>query len=165
MLLLAGTLADLVGCRVINVIGCLVMGIFIILCGVSRSGIEMIVFRGCQGVAAAFCLPTSFSLISNTIAFGRPRNIAIACLGIGQPIGWGAGLFLGGILEVSAVGWRFGFYIAGGFAVALAGLNGWLLPPDQPRSPISWYVLRTRIDWVGAVLASGCLGILTYVLA
>ncbi|KAJ5747005.1 uncharacterized protein N7511_008701 [Penicillium nucicola] len=164
-LLLAGSMADLIGNRMINIIGCFLLGSFILACGVAQTGIQMIVFRTFQGIATSMCLPTAFSILTDSMPAGRRRNIGFACLGLGQPLGFSGGLVLGGIFQATSLGWRFGYYLCAGTTLVLAILNSFKLPKDSERGPISWRTLRSEIDWIGICLSSACLGIISYVFA
>jgi MFS family permease len=107
LLLLAGSVADVVGCRSVNLIGSFFIALFTLLSGVSSSGNELIAFRALQGVASALTFPTAVSIISRSIESGQRRNIGLACLGLAMPLGFSIGLVLGGVL-ISGVGWRIG---------------------------------------------------------
>ena len=163
-LLIAGSIADVVGRRLIYLIGCVLLGCFSIACALAQTGPQMIVFRGFQGVAASMCLPTAISIITTAFPHGTRRNVGFASLGAGQPVGWSFGLVLGGLFA-NSVGWRTGFYMCAGLTalVFLAGV--WGIAQDRHIEPFVWRRLLREIDWVGAVIASACLGMLSYVLA
>ncbi|KAI4274314.1 MAG: hypothetical protein L6R38_006135 [Xanthoria sp. 2 TBL-2021] len=95
---------------------------------------------------------------------GRTRNVGFSFLGAGQVLGFCIGLVLGGVL-IETVGWRVGYYICGGVHVIALALACWVLPEDRKREATSWQRLYYDIDWIGAVIASSCLGLLSYVLA
>jgi len=163
-LLLAGSLADFLGNRPINLIGCFLMGVFILACSVAQTGIQLILFRTFQGVATSMCLPTAFSILTDTMPIGKRRNIGFACLGLGQPLGFSVGLVLGGIFQASAtLGWRFGYYLCAGASFLLMAVNYFKLPKDKLREPVTIRRLQTEIDWIGILLSSACLGIISYV--
>ncbi|RAH75713.1 aminotriazole resistance protein [Aspergillus aculeatinus CBS 121060] len=164
-LLLAGSMADLMGNRMINLLGCLLLASFILGCGVAESGIQLILFRTFQGIATSMCLPTAFSILTQTLPMGKPRNIGFACLGLGQPLGFAVGLVFGGLFQGSSLGWRFGFYLCAGVTGTLMVINYFKLPHDAAREPITLRRLRAEIDWIGIVLSSSCLGIISYVFA
>ena len=107
LLLLAGSVADVVGCRSVNLVGSFFIALFTLLSGTSSSGNELIAFRALQGVASALTFPTAVSIISKSVESGRRRNIGLACLGLAMPLGFSIGLVLGGVL-ISGVGWRIG---------------------------------------------------------
>ena len=168
LLLLAGSFSDVVGSRSVNLTGCFFIALFTFLSGVSRSGIELIMFRALQGVASALAFPSAISIISSSIESGRRRNIGFACLGLAMPLGFSFGLVLGGVF-ITGLGWRVGFYIGGGAGFLLFSVGIWSLPTgikSESRIPGSiWKRLATEIDWTGAGLASTCLALFSYVLA
>lgn len=65
-LLLAGSLADIIGRRISFVAGCLLYSAFTLACGLSQTGMQLIVFRGFQGVTISFCLTTDVGIISTS---------------------------------------------------------------------------------------------------
>lgn len=158
-------MADLIGNRMINIIGCFLLASFILACGIAQTGIQMILFRAFQGIATSMCLPTAFSILTDTMPAGRRRNVGFACLGLGQPLGFSSGLVFGGLFQATSLGWRFGYYLCAGAALILAILSFFKLPKDAERGPFSWRRLGSEIDWVGIFLSSACLGITSYVFA
>ncbi|CAI7661654.1 unnamed protein product [Penicillium viridicatum] len=112
-LLLSGSLADVVGCRRIYLLGSFLSTCLILACGLARDGTELIIFRALQGVAVSLCLPGSVSIVTKTFPLGRMRNIAFACLGAAQPTGFLIGLIIGGIL-IDSIGWRTAMYLIAG---------------------------------------------------
>lgn len=163
-MLLAGSIADVIGNRIINLAGCLLVGIFIIACGLARSGIELIMFRALQGIAVSLCLPTSIAIVANAVPSGRQRNIGFSTIGFVQPFGFSVGLVLGGVF-VDTVGWRFGWYICGGLTLVLFAVSIWALPKDEVSETSNLARLKTEIDWIGAAMSCACLGLFSYVLA
>ncbi|KAM0815557.1 putative PX domain-containing protein [Seiridium cardinale] len=165
-LLMAGTIADVVGTKRVNLVGAFLSATFALAFGLARTGGELIAFRALQGVANAIFVPSSISIISMNMEEGRPRNLGFACLGFASTIGFSLGLVLGGIL-VDRTGWRPPFYLAGAISFVLAFIGIWALPGDKRlRSNQSvWKQLASQIDWIGAVLVSTGLAILSYVLA
>ncbi|OBT50084.1 hypothetical protein VE04_09082, partial [Pseudogymnoascus sp. 24MN13] len=163
-LLLAGSIADVVGPRRINLAGCLLTGIFIIACGLARTGIEFIMFRAMQGIALSLCLPTSVAIVAKVAPSGRKRNIGFSCLGFVQPIGFSLGLVLeGAVLDI--MGWRFLYYLSGGLSLALFITSLWILPRDAMIIGSVFTKLKREIDWLGALMASTCLVLFSYILA
>lgn len=162
-LIIAGSIADVVGNRIVNTIGCFLVGCFIIACGVARTGIELIMFRAFQGVAVSLCLPTSVAIVASITTSGRQRNIGFSCLGFVQPIGFSLGLVLGGVLQ-DTTGWRVGWYLCGGLTMALFLISLWALPVDEKTEGTVLLRLRRDVDWIGAALSSACLALLSYVL-
>ncbi|KAH8819328.1 major facilitator superfamily domain-containing protein [Xylogone sp. PMI_703] len=163
-LLLAGSIADVVGHRLVNLIGCFIVGWFIIATGLAQTGIQLIMFRALQGVAVSLCFPTSVAIVANIIPTGRSRNIAFSCLGFVQPIGFSLGLVLEGLL-LSVTGWRLGFYLCGGLSLLLFVVNLWVLPVHVVTEDSTLTRLRSEIDWIGAMMASATLALFSYLLS
>lgn len=162
-LIIAGSIADVVGNRIISIIGCFFVGCFIVACGVSRTGIELIMFRSFQGIAVSLCFPTSVAIVASITTSGRQRNIGFSCLGFVQPLGFSLGLVLGGIL-LDTVGWRVGWYMCGGITLVLFFISLWALPIGQKVEGTILLRLQRDVDWIGAALSSAALGLISYVL-
>ena len=151
------------GCRPIYLAGCFLTGCFVLGCGLARTGIELIMFRGMQGIALALCLPTSVGILANTVPSGKRRNVAFACMGLGQPLGFSIGLVLGGVF-VDTVGWRVGWYGCACLLFIMLLVGIFSIPRERLRQKATMKRLMTEIDWVGALLATACLAMLSYVL-
>lgn len=167
-LLIAGSIADIVGARPVELVGIVMMGLFSLSCGFASSGEQLVVFRALQGVGLAMHLPASVALISGAVPSGRARNFGFACLGFSQPLGFGVGLVVSGIM-VEKAGWRSGFYLSGG-ATLLAGIAAvWTIPKLKPEDQGGVIELSKKvgrdIDWIGGFLSSAGLATLAYVLA
>ena len=165
-LLIAGSVADIVGSRHVYIVGCFLLTGFVLGSGLAQTSTQLIAFRAGQGIAASMCLPTAISLLASSLPVGKRRNVGFAFAGASQPIGYSIGLFLGGFF-VDSVGWRYGWYMSAiaSFIVFVAAIFG--IP--KPAAGSSLRSTRERvihdIDWVGAILASACFGMLSYVLA
>lgn len=165
LLLIFGSVADVIGAKLVWVTGSFLYVVFTVAVGLSKTGIQIILFRTFLGIAIAMCLPTAVSLITNTFPKGNWRNIAFASNGMGQPLGYSVGLILGGIFT-DTIGWRWTFFVSAiiNFVISMAAI--WVLPSVYRPSEKSWIRrLIEDIDWVGAFLLSAALGILLYVLA
>lgn len=166
-LLIAGSVADILGSRNVYIAGCFLLTGFVLGSGLAHTATQLIVFRAGQGIAASMCLPTAISLLASSLPVGKRRNIGFAVAGASQPMGYSVGLFLGGFF-VDSIGWRYGWYMsaAASFIVFLAAVFGIPKPVGGALlSPSTWQRLVHDIDWVGAILASACFGMLSYVLA
>jgi MFS family permease len=169
-LLLAGSVADLIGAKRVELLGCLLLGLFTLASGLSQTGIQLVMFRAMQGVAMAMHLPASVAIVAGAVPRGRARNIGFACLGLSQPFGFSVGLVASGIM-IERIGWRSGFWLAGGAllvvtAAAVKGLPAVKPEQQQGREGRSvWWRLYSEVDWVGGMVASGGLAILAYILA
>jgi len=163
-LILCGAVADIIGSRIMYLMGCLLQSAFTLACGLSKSGFQLIFFRALAGIAISFCLPSAVSLITTYFPHGRRRNFAFAAMGGGQPIGFSIGLTLGGVL-VDGPGWRVCFYIGAAINTVVLFIAAWGLPRTKQQNSISWQRLKHEVDWTGAVILSTSLGMFSYVLA
>ncbi|KAF5517133.1 Drug resistance protein [Colletotrichum siamense] len=165
-LLLAGSVADVVGNKRVNLVGSFFSAVFAMACGLSRSGGEIIAFRALQGITNAIIALCAISIISNNVEEGRPRNMGFAFMGFAQPLGFCFGLVLGGVFT-DTVGWRPAFYLAAAASGTLFMLSIWALPQDtrSKTGPSVRKRLIHEIDCVGVVLASTGLASLAHVLA
>lgn len=167
-LLIAGSVADIVGARPVELVGILFLGVFTLACGFAQTGGQLVAFRALQGVALALHLPASVAIITGAVPSGRARNLGFACLGFSQPLGFAVGLVLSGVM-IERAGWRSGFYLTGGCTLAVAVAALWTLPKlpsqNQDGMVVLWKKVGREIDWVGGMISSGGLAILAYVLA
>ncbi|KAI4215052.1 MAG: hypothetical protein LQ351_002366 [Letrouitia transgressa] len=163
LLILAGSVADLVGSRKIFLLGSFLQGVFVLACALSQTGIQLIMFRAMQGIAVSFCLPTAVSITTTSFPAGKRRNLGLSFMGAGQPIGFLIGSVLGGIL-IDTIGWRTGYYMCTAANFLLCFISFWGLPIDRVPQ-VTWSRFKSDIDWVGALIASTGLGLLSYVLA
>ena len=146
-------------------VGCGMSLAWTVACAVAQTGIQLIVFRALGGLALSCCLPSGTRILSHAFQVGRQRNIAFACLGSAQPVGFSLGLILGGVL-VQTIGWRVGFWIGAGINVLVLVGAVYGIPKDKSlRSEPLKGRLANDVDWVGAGLASVSLGLLSYILA
>ncbi|KAK5989466.1 MFS-type transporter 1 [Cladobotryum mycophilum] len=164
-LLLAGSIADRVGDRAVNLVGAVLMAASIAGTSVSKTGAQLIAFRVLQGIAVSMCLPTGVSILTRSLPPGRARNIGFSCLGTTQPLGFSVGLVMEGALEELGQ-WRYGYYISTailGFFIVANWIN---LPADvRPFELSSFSSLATDIDWIGVLIASTGLGLISYTCA
>ena len=164
-LLASGAIADVVGSRPVFLAGCAFLTAFTLGCSLSQSGLQLIVFRALQGIAFSLSMPTAVSLITNNIPTGRRRNMAFAFLGGGYPIGYALGLVLGGVL-VDSIGWRYGYYLScliNGLILVAAFFS--IPHPAQLEGTSRHQRLMRDIDWVGVLIATSCIAMLSYVFA
>lgn len=135
-------------------------------CVFIKKGEELVVLRALQGVALALHLSSSVSLVTKVLPRGRGRNFAFACLGLSQPLGFSFGIVIGGIL-VDTIGWRSAWYLYRGITLLLSAIGFWSLPKSAPLGTLHdvLHGLKTKVDWVGALLASTFMALISYFLA
>lgn len=165
-LLLAGSVADLIGPRVVNLAGGVVSGAFMLGAGLSKTGPQIVVTRALQGVGYAMHLASSVAIVTHTLPRGRPRNFGFSCLGLSQPLGFSFGLVIGGVLQ-DLLGWRAAWYIYGALTLVLTGIASWALPESHYETTLKGTLrnFKERVDWIGALLASTFMALLSYLFA
>lgn len=157
-------MADIVGRRKTFLVGCVLFSAFNLGCGLAKTAISLIVFRGFQGAAISLCLTTAVGIITNSFPSGTRRNIAFACTGAASPVGYTLGLVLGGVF-VGSIGWRWAFYLAAVANTILFGSAIIGLPDDNYIQDNVLKRLGTEIDWIGALIATISISLLSYVMA
>ncbi|KAF5657632.1 integral membrane protein [Fusarium heterosporum] len=169
-LLLCATVADLVGCRRICLVGALVQSGSAVGAGLATSHSQLIALRVLAGIAASLCLPSAVGIAARsfpTASKPRTRAVAFSAMGGGQAIGFGLGLALGGVFS-DTIGWRWGFHAAAVLNVLTLVLAWWSVPANLDekfsRQAMLARVLQ-EVDWVGVLIISASLALLSYVLA
>ncbi|TQS34620.1 hypothetical protein Golomagni_04989, partial [Golovinomyces magnicellulatus] len=163
--LVFGAVADVIGAKLVWIIGSFLFAILTVALGLAKTAIQVILFRTFLGVAISMCLPTAVSLITNTFPRGNWRNVAFAMNGMGQPLGYALGLVLGGIFT-DTIGWRWAYYMMAIINFCLSLASVWSLPVVRQASDKRWTQrLAQDIDWIGTLILSVALALLLYVLA
>jgi EmrB/QacA subfamily drug resistance transporter len=143
LILLAGSLSDVLGRIVILRIGIIGFGVTSLLCAIAWNPEIMIVARALQGIAGALLVPSSLALITSNFD-GAARAKAIGQWTAGTTIAFLAGPTLGGVI-VDTVGWRWVFVINVIPIAAVLVLLAILGFKDVREEGV-------RIDYLGAVL-------------
>ena len=141
LLLLGGSLGDVLGRRRVFQAGLVGFGVCSVVCALAPSSAVLIAARAVQGVAGALLVPSSLALILDTFGAGE-RAAAIgtwtAWTGIATVIGP-----LGGGALIEATSWRWIFLI-NPIPVAITVMLLRRLPADR-RAP-------GHVDWIGGLL-------------
>jgi len=143
LILLAGSLSDLLGRIVILRIGLIGFGVASLLCAFSVNPEMLIISRGVQGIAGALLVPSSLALITSSFE-GAARSAAIGRWTAGTTVAFLAGPTLGGVI-VDTIGWRWVFVI-NVFPIAATLILLFILRQKDVREP------GMTIDYLGAVL-------------
>ncbi len=109
LLLTFGRLSDTRGRKSFFTLGFLLFTIASALCGSAQNGVELIVFRGAQGVGAAMFGATSAAIVTEVFP-PEKRGRALGINTLAVYTGLSAGPTLGGVI-VQSLGWRSIFYI------------------------------------------------------
>ncbi|WP_123457841.1 MFS transporter [Streptomyces sp. PanSC19] len=152
-LLLGGRACDLYGRRRMFVLGLTVFGLCSLAGGLAQTPWHLIAARAGQGLGAAAAAPAALALLTTTFAEGPRRVRALGVWSAVNAAGGALGVLAGGLLTEYA-GWRWIMLINLPLvATALA-----LVPAGVPAevSPAR----RERLDALGAVLATGGVGLL-----
>ena len=109
-LLLGGRAADLLGRRLMFMVGLVVFSAASLVCGLAGSIGVLVAARTVQGVGAAIISPATLSIITTTFEEGSERNKALGIWGAMGGSGAAAGVLFGGILTKYA-GWEWIFFV------------------------------------------------------
>ena len=109
-LLLGGRAGDILGRRIIFMVGLALFSAFSLLCGLAWTAGVLVVARMLQGAAAAILSPSVFSITTVSFEEGSERNKALGVLGAIAGSGAAIGVLLGGILT-EYVGWEWVFFV------------------------------------------------------
>jgi EmrB/QacA subfamily drug resistance transporter len=154
-LLLGGRAGDLLGRRMIFMIGLAAFAAFSLLAGLSTSPGMLIGARLLQGAAGAILSPSVFSITSVLFKEGAERNKALGILGGIAGSGAAIGVLMGGVLT-QYLGWEWIFFV--NVPIGLAALA--LVPRYVTESRADG--LTRHFDTAGAVTVTGSLMALVY---
>ena len=154
-LLLGGRAGDILGRRIVFMVGLAAFAVFSLLAGLSTSPEMLIVARLLQGAAGAILSPSVFSIASVLFAEGAERNKALGILGAIAGSGAAIGVLLGGVLT-QYVGWEWIFFVN----VPIGLLALFLVPVYVRESRADG--LAKHFDTAGAVTVTGSLMLLVY---
>jgi MFS family permease len=104
------------------------------------------------------------SILTTNFKPGQWRNTAFASLGAAQPTGFMIGLFMGGVLT-DLVSWRLCFYLVAGINAVVLLLSVFCIPSTPLEHGTALERFCSKVDWVGVLLISSALALLSYVLA
>lgn len=154
LLLLGGRITDLLGKRLIFMIGLTLFTLASLACGIAQSATMMIIARAVQGIGGALVSPAALSLLITLYPEGKARNQALGVWSALAASGGAAGLLLGGVLT-SLASWRWVFLVTVPLGIIVVLASFWVLPQSRPTS-------RGRIDIAGAVTITAGLIALVY---
>ncbi|GKS15036.1 MFS transporter [Paenibacillus chitinolyticus] len=141
-----GKLADLYGRKRLYIIG---MGLFMlgsVLCSFSTGMLELVIFRGLQGLGAGALMPLSITIIGDLVPLekrGRIQGIFAGLTTLANVIGPA----LGGLF-VQYLSWQWVFYI--NLPIGLAAIG--IILTSMKESKMAG---KRSIDWFGALTLSG----------
>lgn len=152
-LIAGGKLGDLFGRRQMFLVGMGLFGIASVACGLSSSGLALVLLRFAQGAAGALLHPQVLALLGlNFPGEKRPRAFAAYAMAMG--LAGVAGQLLGGALielDLAGTGWRSCFFINAPIAMAAIVFGARLLAADRPTAG------SRQVDLWGMVLTAAAL--------
>ncbi|MFI9775785.1 MFS transporter [Streptomyces sp. NPDC051956] len=155
LLLLGGRACDLYGHRRLLVVGLAVFGLCSLAGGLAQAPWQLIAARAGQGLGAAAAAPAALGMLTTTFPEGPRRVRALGVWSAVNAAGGALGVLAGGLLTEYA-GWRWVMLVSlpivvASLALVLAGVPAGA-QPDR----------RERLDVLGAVLATGGVGLLVF---
>ncbi|KAJ1307526.1 hypothetical protein OPQ81_001624 [Rhizoctonia solani] len=160
-LLLFGRLADLFGRKRVFLIGTLWSLVWSLGSGFAPNPISLNVMRALHGMGSAATVPSAIGILAHEFPPSRARSIAFATFSAGAPLGGAIGFVIGGVMtEYTRVAWRGMFYVSVGIAGLTILAAALAIHKDKPSTEKD-----RRVDWIGAVLSTIALVLLTFALA
>jgi EmrB/QacA subfamily drug resistance transporter len=153
LLITAGRLGDLYGPKQLFMVGLVIFTGASVACGFAQNPTQLIVFRIIQGLGGALLTPQTLSVITMIFPPER-RGAAFGVWGGVAGVATLAGPVLGGWL-VTDFGWRWIFFV--NVPVGIVALIGAAIV--MPKLELN---RRHRLDWLGTVLATASLFLITF---
>ncbi|MFL5301689.1 MAG: DHA2 family efflux MFS transporter permease subunit, partial [Anaeromyxobacteraceae bacterium] len=155
LLLLGGSLGDVLGRKRMFLAGTVAFAATSALCGLAPSLPFLAVTRALQGAAAALLVPGSLAILKSSIR-REDQDAAVGAWAGLSGVTTAAGPLLGGWL-VEALSWRAIFFLNLPLALAAASAGNRCVRTEQRAA-------RTALDWTGGALAAICLAGLVFAL-
>lgn len=143
LLPIVGRLADMLGKKKLYLLGYVIFSVGTLLCGLAPGIYTLILFRGIQGLGAAFLTALGLAIITDTFP-AEERGRAIGINGALLSTGIVIGPTLGGLL-LDSLSWRWIFYVAAPLGVVGTLLAQRFIEDYEPQG-------EQRFDLPGAGL-------------
>jgi len=147
LVLSLGRVADMKGRKRLYLAG---FGVFVLgsaLCGLAQSGLELVAFRGVQGVGGAMILANSFAILSGAFPAGE-RGQAFGINSVVWGVGAVAGIVVGGLI-LTVASWRWIFWINLPIGFVTIAVAYYVLEESVTPNP------RDSFDFAAAILLTG----------
>ncbi|HZW83034.1 MAG TPA: MFS transporter [Candidatus Deferrimicrobium sp.] len=138
-----GRVADMIGRKKLFVSGFIVFTIGSVLCGISQTALQLIIFRFIQSVGGALLLAISTPIVADAFPKGELGK-ALGINGMILSVGSVVGPILGGALI--PIGWRWIFFIN-----LPIGIVGTIWAATQLRE-LEVLPQKQKFDWLGTLL-------------
>lgn len=151
-LLFFGRVSDLFGCKSLIVGSFFTFAVFCLATGFTKSAISLDVLNGVLGMISACSVPPAIGTLGRIYDKpSRRKNAAFACFSAGNPVGYAAGMVLGGV-ATQLFNWRASFFLLAIIYLVLSVCALFCVPKDTaPKQPLNWATLK-RFDIVGVLL-------------
>jgi EmrB/QacA subfamily drug resistance transporter len=157
-LLLGGRMADLLGRKLIFLVGLALFTAASLVCGLANSSNVLIGSRAVQGLGAAIISPAALSIVTTTFREGAERNKALGIWGALGGSGAAVGVLAGGVLT-KYLGWEWIFFVNVPVGAVVLMLTPRIVPESRCEGS------ERNYDALGAVLVSGGLALLVYTIS
>ncbi|HEY4279277.1 MAG TPA: MFS transporter [Conexibacter sp.] len=142
LLLIIGSLSDIVGRRRTYVVGLVIFIAASFACGIAPSQAVLVTARAVQGVGAAAMFATTIALINASYS-GRARGVAFGIWGATNGAAAAAGPIVGGLLT-QGLSWRWVFFVNVPIGLVTIVVARRALRETQPGN-------QKQIDWAGGL--------------
>jgi EmrB/QacA subfamily drug resistance transporter len=154
-LLLGGRMADLLGRRLIFMVGLVILAGASLFAGFAPSEVALDAARAAQGLGAAIIAPAALSIVTTIFHDGSERNKALGAWGAVAGSGAAAGVLLGGVITDS-LGWEWVMWVNVPIALLVLAFTPGLIPESR-----SEYQTRS-FDLAGGFTVTAGLSLLVY---
>jgi len=140
---IVGKMGDIYGRKIFFLIGIVIFLVGSMLCGASQSMVQLIIFRGVQGIGGGFIFANAFAIIGDLFPpaeRGKYAGLMSGVFGLASVLG---PLIGGGITD--HLHWRWVFYVNIPLGLVALAVLSVVLPPS-PRHDAT-----RRLDYLGAV--------------
>jgi EmrB/QacA subfamily drug resistance transporter len=137
-----GKLSDLYGRKAIFILSNLIMMLGSVLCGLSESMVQLIIFRAIQGLGSGGIMAVATTIIGDVFSVeerGKMQGLFSAVWGISAIVG----PLLGGLF-IEYLTWEWVFYINVPVVFVAVGVLGWALQENIEKK-------KHKIDYPGAI--------------
>ncbi len=146
LLLIGGSLGDVLGQKRVFLVGVAGFGLTSTLCAVASSIPELCVFRSMQGVCAALVTPSALAVIIHVFPEDERARAIGTWTALSSIVGV-IGPFVGGVL-IAAGSWRLIFLLNAPLVLVTVTLIARGVPPSASAG------IGGRLDFLGAILAA-----------
>ncbi len=145
MMPIAGKLSDIYGRKTFFILGLALFMIGSALCGMAGSMMQLVLFRGIQGIGAGFLLPVTFTLVFSIMPRERAgiyHTLYMSVFALSSVVGPALGALI-----TEHLNWRWNFYINLPFGVLIFVIMNRLLKKTDTSGKA-----KPSVDYLGATL-------------